>query len=94
MLYVLEDKKMLHFIDASNGNTNATIELKEKDLKLNVLGDGYTINIVQKKEIRILDGVDGSQKGSHELPFAAAPQIKSKSDQRHDLKGPRVQGPR
>ena len=67
ILYVLEDNKKLHFIDVTNGNTNATLELKERDLKLNVLGDGSTINIVQKKEIRILDGIDGSQKGSHEF---------------------------
>jgi len=67
ILYVLEDKKKLHFIDVSNGNTNATVELKEDDLKLNVLGDGSTIGIVQKKEMRILDGVSGSQLGSHEF---------------------------
>ena len=67
ILYVFEDNKDLHFIDVTNGNTNATLELKEDDLKLNVLGNGATIAIVQKKEIRILNGVDGSQMGSHEF---------------------------
>ncbi len=67
ILYVFEDDKKLHFIDVTTGKTNNTIELKEDDLKLNVLGDGSTINIVQKKEMIVLDGVSGEEKGRHEF---------------------------
>ena len=67
VLYVFENNKILHFVDVTTGNTNASIELKENDLKLNVLGDGSTIGIVQKKEMRILDGITGTHKGNHEF---------------------------
>lgn len=65
ILYVFEDEKKLHFIDVTTGETNATVEMKEDELMLRVLGDGSTISIVQKKDLIILDGVSGAEKGRH-----------------------------
>lgn len=61
ILYILEDKKKLHFIDASNGSINGTKELKEKGIQFNILGDQSTVNVVQKKDLKILDGVEGTE---------------------------------
>ncbi|MEM9545255.1 MAG: hypothetical protein AAGA77_04745 [Bacteroidota bacterium] len=67
ILYVLEDNKKLHFIDVTTGKTNATKEMKEDKLMLNVLGDGSTVNVVQKKEFIILDAITGEEKGRHQF---------------------------
>lgn len=65
IIYLLGDKNQLHLIDISTGITNATFEFEFGDLKLNIIGDGSTISVVQKNELRILDGVFGVQIGSH-----------------------------
>lgn len=64
IFYVLENKRKLHFIDVTSGATNATFEFAKTSMKFNVLGDGSTISVVQKNELRILDGIQGMQVGS------------------------------
>lgn len=65
ILYVLEDKKKLHFIDVNSGKTNATVELKEKDLQLEVLDGGAAVAVVQKKECLLFDSVTGEEKARY-----------------------------
>lgn len=67
ILYVLEDKKKLHFIDVANGVTNNTIELDDDDLQLEVLSGGSSIGIIQKKECLILDASNGATLGIQKL---------------------------
>ena len=67
VLYVFEDKKKLHFIDVTTGETNTTLDFKNDNLMLNVLGNGSNINIVQKKEMIVLNGVSGEEVGRHEF---------------------------
>jgi outer membrane protein assembly factor BamB len=66
-LYVIEDKKKLHFIDVSTGIAKAFVLLKDNNIKLRVFGDGSNIGIVQKKEIGIHDAANASQIGSYEF---------------------------
>jgi len=64
MLYLLEDDKKLHFIDVLNLKSNATFEFDNTNLLITILGDGSTIGVAQRNELRILDGVLGMQVGS------------------------------
>ncbi len=61
ILYILEDKKNLHFIDANTSKTISTVEIKEKDPNLTILNDGQSISVVQKKDLLLLNAKDGSE---------------------------------
>lgn len=66
ILYVVEDKKKVHFVNVNSGVTVATIELEEKNPNLNILEDGKYISIIQKKKCTIYNAMDGTEIASHE----------------------------
>lgn len=65
ILYLIEGKKRLHFIDLSVGKALNFVQLENNDVKLNILGNGSTINIVQNNEIKVLDAVSSAELGKH-----------------------------
>ena len=61
MVYVVEDKKYLHFVDVNTGNIANTVELKEKKHRLKVLNNGSSVAITQKKKCILYDGKTGQE---------------------------------
>ncbi len=66
ILYVLEDKKNLHFINLKTAEIIHSLEVKEKDLKLKILNDENTVAIIQKKVCIMMDAISGDVIGQFE----------------------------
>lgn len=66
ILYVLEDKKKVHFVNVNSGTTEATIELEEKNPKLKIVDDGKFISIIQKKNCTFYNATNGTEVASHQ----------------------------
>lgn len=63
ILYLLEDKKKLHFIDIESGSQFFK-KVEDKDIHLKVLGNGSSIAIVQEEELQILNAITGELNAS------------------------------
>lgn len=66
ILYVMEDKKKLHFIDIAKAATNYTIDLKEDDLQLQILNKGDVLAYLQQKICNFVDATTGATLGKYE----------------------------
>ncbi len=67
IMYIVEDKKILHFVSGADGKSLSSIKLKEKDHDLLVLADGNTLAITEKKILLLLNASNGNEIASNEF---------------------------
>ncbi|HPK09280.1 MAG TPA: hypothetical protein PK147_02615 [Saprospiraceae bacterium] len=60
MLYLIEDKKTLHFINLDNAKEEEELKLSEKNPSITILKSN-NIAIPQKKDLILFDGTNGSE---------------------------------
>lgn len=70
MLYVLENGKLVHFIDVESGIKTATFQFEKGNIQVDVIGDGSTVGVWQENELRILDARLGIPYGGKGFSWA------------------------